>query len=160
MLAVVSQNVDGYTVRFERRFAGRSVQQVWAYLTDNDLLPTWFTELRVGELREGGSMKFHMPDGGAVLDMPILDMKLESVLEYTWGEDVVRFELYPEPSGCRLVLLEKLGKLTAHTPKDLAGWHVCLDVIVALLEGRTIENRKEEWERWYAKYREALAGSV
>ncbi|REE68051.1 uncharacterized protein YndB with AHSA1/START domain [Paenibacillus taihuensis] len=160
MLAIVSQNGEGYMARFERVFTAHSVQQVWAYLTDNELLPTWFPELRVGELREGGCMRFLMPDGGDALEMAILDMKPESILEYAWGEDVVRFELYPEDVGCRLVLLEKLSKLTVHTPKDLAGWHVCLDVIGALLDGRTIENRKAEWERWYGQYQEMLAGGL
>ncbi|SEN52793.1 SRPBCC family protein [Paenibacillus sp. OV219] len=157
MLAVVKQAGDGYTARFERMF-DHSVQQVWAYLTDNDILPTWFSELRVGELREGGGMKFHMPDGGDVLDMPILEMKPQSVLEYTWGEDIVRFELCPEATGCKLVLLEKLNKLTDHTPKDLAGWHVCLDVIGALMDGRTIESRKEQWKQWFERYQEVIVG--
>ncbi|AZN38745.1 SRPBCC family protein [Paenibacillus albus] len=157
MLAVVQQAGDGYTARFERAF-NHSVQQVWAYLTDNELLSTWFSELRVGELREGGSMKFHMPGGGDVLEMPILEMKLQSVLEYTWGEDVVRFELYPEVAGCKLVLIEKLSKLIDHTPRDLAGWHVCLEVIGALLDGRTIESRKDQWKHWFERYQEALAG--
>ena len=56
-----------------------------------------------------------------------------------WGEDRVRFE-YPEAEGCRLVLIETITKITDHTPKDIAGWDVCLDAIEALLDGRT-QNR-------------------
>jgi len=69
---------------------------------------------------------------------------------------VVRFELHPESAGCRLILIEKIKTMTDHTPRDLAGWHVCLDVIRALLDGKIIENRKAEWEKWYPKYVEAV----
>jgi len=58
--------------------------------------------------------------------------------------------------GCRLVFIEKLNRITDHTPRDLAGWHVCLAVIAALLDGRTIESRKSEWEKWHEQYREAI----
>jgi hypothetical protein len=81
---------------------------------------------------------------------------MQSILEYTWAEDLVRFELNPEIDGCKLVLNEKLTKITDHTPRDLAGWHVCLDVINALLDGQTIESRKDEWQKWYEKYSEAI----
>ncbi|MNJ31584.1 hypothetical protein D3C77_262250 [compost metagenome] len=68
----------------------------------------------------------------------------------------MRFELYPEAEGCGLVFIEKLGQITDHTPKDLAGWHVCLDVIQKLMDGQTIEERYEEWKIWYEKYTQIL----
>ncbi|WP_205699968.1 hypothetical protein [Cohnella luojiensis] len=37
---------------------------------------------------------------------------MESVLEYTWAEDVVRFELYPKPESCPLVMIEKISAIT------------------------------------------------
>jgi hypothetical protein len=51
-----------------------------------------------------------------------------------------------------LLLIEKITKITSHTPKDLAGWHVCLDVIEALLDDRTLESREVEWKAWFDKY--------
>lgn len=154
MLAVIRKVEDGYIARFERHLK-HSVEKVWSSLTENEKLAQWFSELRVDELREGGVIKFDMQDG-TFETMTILELKLHAVLEYTWGADVVRFELYPEPGGCRLVLIEKIKTMTSHTPKDLAGWHVCLDVIAALLDGRTIESRKAEWEKWYPQYTEAV----
>jgi uncharacterized protein YndB with AHSA1/START domain len=150
MLAVLQQNESGYTARFERHLK-HSVEKVWSYLTENDKLAKWFNELRVDDLREGGVIKFDMQDG-TFIDLEILELKTFSVLEYIWGEDRVRFELYQESDGCRLLLIEKINKITDHTPKDLAGWHVCLDVINALLDERTIESRKNEWKTWYEKY--------
>jgi uncharacterized protein YndB with AHSA1/START domain len=141
---------NGHIARFERRLK-HSVEKVWSSLTENEELSKWFSELRIDDLREGGIIKFDMQDG-SFEEMTILELKINSVLEYTWGEDIVRFELYPEAGGCRLVLIEKIKTITNHTPKDLAGWHVCLDVINALLDGRTIEFREEEWKNWYEEY--------
>lgn len=150
MLAVVQQDEFGTSVRFERRLK-HSVEKVWSYLTDNEKLTQWFSELKVEDLRLGGRMTFDMQDGNFE-EMEITNYRELSVLEYTWGEDRVRFELYPEAEGCRLVLIEKITKITDHTPKDIAGWDVCLDVIEALLEGRTMESRKDVWSAKYEQY--------
>ncbi|WP_058300685.1 SRPBCC family protein [Gorillibacterium timonense] len=150
MLAVVKQTEEGYVARFERRLK-HSVEEVWSYLVDNDKLKQWFSELNVADLREGGVIRFDMGDGSFV-EMDILALVPLSILEYTWGEDKVCFELIPESDGCRLFLIETMGTLTNHTPKDLAGWDVCLDVIAALLEGRTFEGRREKWEERYRDY--------
>jgi uncharacterized protein YndB with AHSA1/START domain len=154
VLAVIQKTENGYIARFERHLK-HSVEKVWSSLTENDKLAKWFPELRVVELREGGTMQFAMPNG-TVDELQITELIEYSVLEYTWWGDGVRFELYPEAEGCRLVLIRKLNTVTDHTPKDLTGWHVCLDVINALLNGTTIE-RKEEWKKWYEKYIQAVA---
>ena len=156
MLAEVQKVENGYIVRFERSLK-HSVEKVWSQLTENEKLSKWFSELRINDLREGGMIQFDMQDG-TFEEMEILELKMYAVLEYTWGEDIVRFELYPEPEGCRLVLIEKIKKMTNHTPKDLAGWHVCLDVVHALLDDRNIEPREAEWKKWYEKYVRAIAG--
>ncbi|WP_019119553.1 SRPBCC family protein [Brevibacillus massiliensis] len=155
MLADIEKAENGYIARFERHFR-HSVEEVWAFLTENEKLAKWFSELQVEDLREGGLIKFDMQDG-TFAEMKILELSTHSVLEYTWGDDIVRFELYPEADGCLLVFIEKIKVMTAHTPKDLAGWHVCLEVISALLDGRTVESRKAEWEKWYEKYVRATA---
>jgi len=154
MLAVLQQTEEGYVARFERHLK-HSVEKVWSYLTENDKLKKWFSELQVDDLREGGVIKFDMQDG-TFEEMKIIELQLYSVLEYTWAEDRVRFELYPEADGCRLVLIETLNKITDHTPKDLAGWHVCLDVIKALLEERALDSRTSEWEKWYKEYTQSI----
>ncbi|GAA3403383.1 SRPBCC family protein [Paenibacillus hodogayensis] len=156
MLAVLQQTGDGYVARFERHLK-HPVEKVWSFLTENDKLKKWFSELHVDELREGGVIRFDMQDG-TFEEMKILDFRLHSVLEYTWGEDRVRFELYPEPDGCRLVLIETITEITDHTPKDLAGWHVCLDVVEALLDDRTLDSRKKEWEARYKEYVQLVDG--
>lgn len=153
MLADFQPAQGGYLARYERHWR-HAVEDVWSWLTENDKLVQWFPELEVEELREGGIIKFNMPDG-TFIPINILELKTPSVLAYSWDEDRVRFELQAEPDGgCRLIFSEHLHKITAHTPRDLAGWHVCLDVIEALMEGRTISSRKEVWSVWYEKYKQ------
>lgn len=155
MLAVLQQTAEGYTARYERHLQ-HPVEKVWAYLTENDKLKRWFSELEVDLLQEGGLIKFDMQDG-TFEELRILELRWQEVLEYTWGEDQVRFELYPEPSGCKLILIEKIRQLTDHSPKDLAGWHVCLDVVEDLLEGRAVQERKERWSVLYPQYSQLIS---
>ncbi|MCC3376277.1 SRPBCC family protein [Cohnella sp. REN36] len=155
MLAVISRDERGYTVRYERHLK-HPVEKVWAMLTENDKLAKWFSELSVDDLRVGSAIKFDMGNG-SYEELEILAMREREVLSYRWGgEDTVRFELYPEPEGTRLVLIEKVKQLTDHTPKDLAGWHVCLDVVETLLDGRTFGSRKEAWQKLYGEYERAV----
>lgn len=154
MLASITQAENGYSVRFERNLK-HAVESVWSMLTDNEKLAQWFPELRVADLREGGLIQFDMQNGHFE-EMAITRLKALSVLEFTWAEDIVRFELDAEPEGCRLVLIEKLAQITAHTPRDIAGWDVCLDVIEALLDGKTIASRKDVWKMKYDKYVQAF----
>jgi hypothetical protein len=63
--------------------------------------------LQVEDLRKGGTIKFNMNDGtGSSFDIKIRDFIKFSVLEYEWGVDWVRFELYAKKDGCLLVLKE------------------------------------------------------
>jgi uncharacterized protein YndB with AHSA1/START domain len=155
MLASIQKYVDGYVAKFERQLQ-HPADEVWSYLTENKKLNLWFPELSVDEIREGGVIRFDMGDG-SFEELTILEVKPLSVLEFTWDKDCVRFELHPWENGCQLLLIERLTILTDHTPRDLAGWHVCLDVIEALLDGWTIESRKNEWEKRYKQYREATS---
>ncbi|NEU61052.1 SRPBCC family protein [Paenibacillus sp. ALJ109b] len=150
MIADLRLVPNGTLACFERHWK-HATEDVWSFLTENEKLAKWFSELEVTDLREGGSIKFNMPNG-TFMELNIIELIPGSVLEYTWAEDRVRFELYPEPNGCRLLLLETIHHITSHTPKDLAGWHVCLNVIEALLDGSTLESREAEWKIWYEKY--------
>lgn len=99
---------------------------------------------------------FDMQDG-SFEELAILELKDQEVLAFTWDKDQVRFELLPEPGGCRLVLVEKLHAITAHTPRDIAGWDVCLDAIQSLVEGSAFPNRKDSWQIKYDQYVQAFA---
>ena len=153
MIATIQKENDNYTARYERQFQ-YSVETVWGMLTDNKKLKQWFNELEIVDLHKGGLIKFDMQDG-TFIDMKILDYEPLKTLAFEWGADIARFELSPISDGCELVFLETISAITEHTPRDLAGWHVCLDVIQALLDGDSIK-REDEWKVWYEKYKELL----
>ena len=100
-----------------------------------------------------------MNDGTATfLEIQITDYVEKEVLEFNWGNDTVRFELSPTDNGSVLLLAESIGELTAHTPKDLAGWHICLDLLSDLLNGTIHEEYPmEEWEKQFTEYKKLVA---
>ena len=71
---------------------------------------------------------------GSFINIDIIECQQNSVLEFTWDKDRVRFEIHKEENGTLLLLKEYIHELTDHTPKDIAGWHICLD-LSAVLEG-------------------------
>jgi len=153
MIATIQKENNNYAVRYERQFQ-HSVETVWGMLTDNKKLQQWFNELEIVDLHKGGLIKFDMQDG-TFIDMKILDYEPLKTLAFEWDADIARFELSPISGGCELVFLETISAITEHTPRDLAGWHVCLDAIKALLDGDSIK-RDDEWKVWFKKYKELL----
>lgn len=152
MLANIEKIGTGYIARFERSLS-HSLDEAWAALTENALLEKWMSNLEIVSLQKGGIIKFNMNDGtGTSMEMTIIDFQEKSVLEFEWGEDHVRFEIHTQKDGCFLVLKEYISQLTDHTPKDLAGWHVCLDVMSTLLNGHLIEFSTDEWQKWFEQY--------
>lgn len=156
MIAAIKQVGNGYIARYERHIE-HPIEQVWAMLTDNEELEKWFQELSIGDPLKGGFMKFDMQDG-KFEQLEIFEYTLLSVLEFDWFGDVVRFELRPEQDGCLMIFTEKFTTTTEQRIKDLAGWHVCLDVIKSLLDGKPIDSRDAEWKKWYSNYEQTING--
>ena len=135
---------ETYAVRFERRLH-HPVDRVWRAITDQDELRKWFPDGGVElEFAIGGKVRFAaegweddnelVPREGTVtqLDPPRL-------LEFTWGDDPLRFELTPEGDGCVLVFSQTFdGKAAA--PRLAAGWTICLGNLDALLDGTAAES--------------------
>lgn len=154
MIAAIKQVENEYIARYERHIE-HPVEHVWAMLTDNEELKKWFQELSIGDPSQGGFMKFALPDGKFEL-LEIFENRLFTVLEFDWFGDVVRFELHPKENGCLLIFKEKFTTLTEQRIKDLAGWHVCLDVIKSLLDGESIDSRDAEWKKWHRNYEQVI----
>lgn len=154
MLAEIQQVNDETVAEFHRDFP-YPIQEVWTMLTDNDHLVEWFSELRIHELAEGGKLLFDIGDG-SYEEMTITEVKIPTVWEFTWDKNLIRFNLSENPRGTHLVLKEYMKEVTEHTARDIAGWHVCLDVIGLLLANKPIEDRQEEWNKVYPQYNEQL----
>ncbi|MEV5833980.1 SRPBCC domain-containing protein [Nocardia sp. NPDC052112] len=77
-----------------------------------------------------GDTRQELPGEIAVADQPTL-------LEFTWGSDVLRWELTDNTAGTRLRLTHQLSD-RAMAAMMAAGWHICLDVAALLLTGTPI----------------------
>ncbi|MFJ8100732.1 SRPBCC family protein [Lysinibacillus sp. NPDC096212] len=157
MLATIQKQQNNYVVKFNRPLS-HSADAVWAVLTENEKLQKWMNNLEIIDLRKNGKIHFNMNDEtNAYKEIAITDYAEKEVLEFDWGKDTVRFELSPTDNGSILVLLETIGGLTDHTPKDLAGWHICLNLFSDLLNGTVHEKfPMEEWQKWFAEYKQLV----
>lgn len=158
MRAEIEKNGKQCTVRMTRLW-DQPVEEVWSWLTENEKLQQWFPDLKIEGQHQGGKLLFDMRDG-TFEEMDILAYQEPELLEYTWDKDRVRFELTRQAEGSQLVFTEIVQEVTDHTPRDLAGWHVCLNAIEALLEGRDMGSEEQEWEELYEEYKATLEGDA
>src|SRR5690349_1045305 len=125
---------DGrYCLTFRRKLA-HAPENVWRAITEPDHLAVWFPWEMHGELRAGAPMRFVSREmGSVVVEGRMLEFDPPRLMEFVWSDDErLRFELEPDGSGCILTLsntFDEVGKAA----RDAAGWHACLDVLVAHL---------------------------
>src|SRR5579884_1460001 len=145
-------------VRFERRFAA-PVDEVWDALTSPDRRARWLAHGRI-EDTPGGAVRLDFGEGGLVTGR-VLSWEPPSLLEFEWRfagetESVVRFELFADGDGTRLVL-DHRALAEEHAAGYSAGWHAYLAAL-----GDHLEGRQGSWDERFAsalpQYRESAAG--
>jgi len=154
MLATIQKHQSVYIAQFTCPLS-HAISEVWAVLTDNGKLQKWMSNLEMVDLKKNGNIRFNMNNGtDAFIEMTITDYIEQEVLEFEWGKDSVRFMLSPTcDDGSILILRETIGQLSDHTPKDLAGWHICLELLSDLLNGIVHkEFPMEAWQNRVAEY--------
>jgi len=78
------------------------------------------------------------------------------LLEYSWGDNEMRWELTPHAGGTRLTLWHNIDR--RYVAMGAAGWHICFDVLDRFLAddpiGRIVagEAMKFGWQRLNAEY--------
>jgi uncharacterized protein YndB with AHSA1/START domain len=144
-------------LRFERRLA-HPMEDVWSALTDPAQLARWFPNEVEVDLRPGGAMRFVFPGGEAPpMDGEVKQLDPPHLFEFSWGEDVLRFELSPEGDGaaCVLRFTDYLGQRDK-AARDAAGWDVCFDGMERLLDGsppeRPYTGVTPSWQEYYDEY--------
>jgi hypothetical protein len=104
-----------------------------------------------------------MIDGEVAEDLPATVTRAEppTLLEYTWGKDLLRWELAPTERGTRLTLQHTIED-REWVPKVAAGWHICLVVAENLLDGTPIGPIRGQDARNYGwdELNEAYAGEL
>ena len=129
---------DGWNLVFVRDLR-HPPQRVWAALTEPDRLRDWAPYTADRDLGATGPVTLTMIDAGVPMDLPGTVTRAERpwLLEYTWGSDVLRWELAGSATGTRLTLRHTVHD-EAQVPMVAAGWHLCLVVAERLLDDRPI----------------------
>jgi uncharacterized protein YndB with AHSA1/START domain len=139
-------------------------EKVWAALTEPGQIARWAPYTADRNLDSTGDATLTMIDGDNAQDLPASVVRAEPpvLLEHTFGDDLLRWELTATASGTRLILRHTLDD-REWAPKVAAGWHLCLVVADRLLEGRPIEPIRGEdarrfgWDELNERYAERLA---
>jgi uncharacterized protein YndB with AHSA1/START domain len=112
---------------------------VWKALTEPGRLSRWAPFDTGTDLGTPGDAVLTMVDGDTRVDLPgrVLRAEPPVLLEYTWGDDLLRWELTPAGGGTRLTLRHTTGE-REWLSRVAAGWHLGLDVAERLLDGEDV----------------------
>jgi uncharacterized protein YndB with AHSA1/START domain len=109
---------------------------VWSALTNPAEIDRWAPFQASRDLGATGDAVLTMVDGDEREDLKaeVRTCEAPTLLEYTWGDDLLRWELEPTGDGTRLTL--------RHTLHDegiegmvAAGWHLCFDQLDKVAAG-------------------------
>lgn len=129
---------ERWTLVFVRPFA-HPPEAVWAALTDPARLRAWAPFTADRDLGRPGPAILTMIDGAEAEDLPasVRAAVPPTRLEYTWGDDLLHWELERLDAGTRATLQHTV-EARDWVPKVAAGWHLCLFVAERLLDDRPI----------------------
>ena len=137
-LAAVSseEHADGtWTVTFVRELS-HPRERVWTALVRVDEVPKWAPFEPDRDLDTTGPATLTMVDGNVRESMSseVRAADPPTHLEYTWGDDLLVWDLAPTATGTQLTLRHTVQG-TDWMPKVAAGWHLCLVVADRVLAG-------------------------
>jgi uncharacterized protein YndB with AHSA1/START domain len=133
------------TLRFTRQLA-HPPEKVWRALTEPEHLAAWFPTTIEGEFVPGSPLAFSF----AKLAIPPMSGRMlacepPKLLEFTWDDETLRFELTAAESGTLLGFTATFAEV-GKAARDAGGWHVCLDRLAVAAGGQVA--RWSEDERW------------
>lgn len=131
--------VDGSPRLTFDRWLEHPPERIWAALTENDQLRQWFAATVEGEWQPGAAITMHSPDGAYESAAgQVSKVEPGRLLEFTWGSERLRFEIWDFGGSCRLLFVDELepGTEPASARDVASAWHASLDQLSLLLEGR------------------------
>ena len=133
--------------------------KVWTALTDPEHLREWApydADRSLGAVGPVALTTIGSPQQ-QVTETRVRRAEAPKLLEFSWGEQDIRWELEPlGTNGTRLTLWHNIDR--KFIAMGAAGWHICFDVLERLLEdlpiGRIVggEAMKFQWKRLHAEY--------
>jgi uncharacterized protein YndB with AHSA1/START domain len=158
-LARVQKDGEKWTLVLVRQLR-HSPKIVWRALTDPAQLREWAPFDADGNLGVVGST-VNLNTVGTPSPM-ISETRIKradepNVLEYSWGDGDLRWELEDIGGGTRLTLWHNIDR--RYISMGAAGWHICLDVLDHALSGAPLGRivgpqamKFEGWQRLNAEY--------
>lgn len=138
--------VDGRpALRFERRYR-QPLDRVWRAVTSPEEMAQWFPSNVEGDRAVGAALVFDdsaqraadeeagepTRAEGEIFRGHVVVHDPPNVFSFTWGGELLRFELHPDGDGTRLVFTHLLShRSIAH--RTGAGWHACLGELDRML---------------------------
>ena len=159
--AVLVRESGRWVLRMERQFR-HSPDRIWAALTHADQIRRWAPYVPDRDLDRLGEVALPQSQGGEPAEGPaepgrVVEIVPSRLLVMLWGDHQLRFELTPTTDGVRLVLLHIFDE-AAEAPDYASGWHLCLNVVMAQLDGKDVPSaagegaRAHGWERIREQY--------
>lgn len=143
------QTIGGRPVlRFERRLP-HPPEKVWKAITDPAEMAHWFPATVEAELKVGAKIRFSMDEIDDTFG-EIVEVDPPKLFVFRWDGDMLRWELMPDGTGCRLVFSHTLsGSATwgdhRFGAQHAAGWDGCLDMLAGWLDGAEVEDDMDDW---------------
>lgn len=155
--AKVSKDGDTWTLVLVRELR-HPAANVWQALTDPAELREWAPFDADRNLGTTGPAKLTTVAAPReiVSETRVTRAEPPRILEYTWGDNAMRWELEPLGNGTRLTLWHSIDR--RYVAMGAAGWHICFDVLDHFLAGDAIgrivggEAMKFDWRRLNTEY--------
>jgi uncharacterized protein YndB with AHSA1/START domain len=131
---------------------------VWEALTDPAQLAEWAPFDADRNLATVGRVTMSMArtPRPTVFETAVRRAEAPRLLEYTWGDSDLRWELEPIAGGTRITLWHCIDR--RFVTWGAAGWHICFDVLDRLLAGEPIgrlvggDAMEYGWQRLVGEY--------
>ncbi|MFC7530713.1 SRPBCC family protein [Actinoplanes sp. GCM10030250] len=155
---------DRWTLVFIRELR-KPPEQVWPALIDPERLDRWAPFTADRDLGTPGAVTLTMVDGDDRTPMActVLAAEPPHLLEHTWGDDLLRWELEASGTGTRLTLRHTSAEKGIEA-MVAAGWHLCADTLERLLAGEPVvairgeAAREHGWEDLRNRYAKMFTG--
>jgi uncharacterized protein YndB with AHSA1/START domain len=141
------------------RELGHPPEKVWRALTDPVHLREWAPFDADHSLATVGAVKLSTVGAPAAMvsESTVKRADAPRLLEHTWGNFDLRWELEPLGGGTRLTLWHNIVR--DYIAMGAAGWHICFDVLERNLAGEPIGRivgpdamKLDGWQRLNAEY--------
>jgi uncharacterized protein YndB with AHSA1/START domain len=149
---VLERTATGPRLRFTRHLS-HPPELVWRAITQPEHLAAWFPQrIQLERWEVGAKLRFEHPKvPEATFDGEVLAFQEGALLEFTWGEDVIRLEVQSDGEGTRLTLLDTFQEL-GKAARDGAGWHTCLEELEHHLDGAPPLDSSDRWHEVHRHY--------